>query len=205
MKLGIVIGTTRQNRQSPKQGKWVLNATKEFEDIDAEIIDLNDFPMPFFDEEVSPRYNPNRQVAPEVKKFLDKMAEQDAFIFVTPEYNHSIPAVLKNAFDYMTWEMQRKPATIVSHGTVGGARAAMHLKEIISEGQAVPIPKFVAFPGMSAAINDDGEITDEALRDSPYGPQAALKGMLDELVWYGEALKTAREAAVEVVDEAAAA
>lgn len=193
MKLGIVVGSTREGRQTLKQARWVANAARQFEDAEVEVIDLNDYPMPFFTEAVSPRYNPDRKPAPEVQKFLDTMNRQDAYVFVTAEYNHSIPAVLKNAFDYMTWEIQRKPAAIVSHGTVGGARAAMHLKEIISEGQAVPIPKAVAFPHMSAVVDDEGNITDEEMKNNPYGPQGALEAMLDELLWYGEALKAARE------------
>lgn len=193
MKLGIVVGSTREGRQTIKEATWVANAARQFEDAEIEVIDLNDYPMPFFAEAVSPRYNLNRTVDPEVQKFLDAMNRQDAYVFVTAEYNHSIPAVLKNAFDYMTWEMQRKPAAIVSHGTVGGARAAMHLKEIISEGQAVPIPKAVAFPHMSGVIDEEGNITDEELKANPYGPQAAVQGMLEELLWYGEALKAARE------------
>lgn len=193
MKLGIVVGTNREGRQTPRQAQWVLNTAKQMEDVEVELIDLAEYPMPFFTEAISPRYNPDRTPAPEVQKFLDVMAKQDAYVFVTPEYNHSIPAVLKNAFDYMTWEMQKKPAAIVSHGTVGGARAAMHLKEILSEGQAVPIPKFVAFAHMSNAINEEGNIADESVRENPYGPQATLQAMLEELVWYGEALKAARE------------
>ena len=200
VKLGIIIGTTRQNRQSTKQASWVVNTAQQLEDAEVTVIDLADYPMPFFDEPISPRYNPERTPAPEVQKFLDVMAAQDAYIFVTPEYNHSIPAVLKNAFDYLTWEMSRKPAAIVSHGTVGGARAAMHLKEVISEGQAVPIPKFVAFAHMSDAIDEEGNLSEE-LKQNPYGPQGALQGLLEELVWYGEALKSAREDTLKLEDD----
>jgi NAD(P)H-dependent FMN reductase len=192
MKLGIIVGTTREGRQTPKQAKWVANTAEQFEDVEVTVIDLADYPMPFFTESISPRYNPNRTPAPEVQKFLDVVAAQDAYVFVTPEYNHSIPAVLKNAFDYLTWELNRKPAAIVSHGTVGGARAAMHLKEILSEGKAVPIPNFVAFHGVSEGLDDDGNISEE-LKANPYGPQGALNGLLDELVWYGEVLKAGRE------------
>lgn len=192
MKLGIIIGTTRQGRQSAKQAKWVANVTGNYEDAEVELIDLADYPLPFFDEPISPRYNPNRTPAPEVQKFLDAVARQDAYIFVTPEYNHSIPAVLKNAFDYMTWEMHRKPAAIVSHGTAGGARAAMHLKEIISEARAVPIPNFVAFAHMSDSIDEQGNLA-EAVKANPYGPQSALESLLDELIWYGESLAGARQ------------
>lgn len=191
MKLAVVVGTTRENRQSVKQAKWVVNAAKQNEDTEVELVDLANYPMPFFDEAISPRYNPNRQVDPRVKKFLDKVNEFDAYVFVTPEYNHSIPGVLKNAFDYLTWELQHKPAAIVSHGTMGGARAAMHLKEIISEARAVPIPNFVAMHGMSEQIDDDGNLKEE-LKANPYGPQATLEALLDELTWYSDALAAAR-------------
>lgn len=191
MKLGIIIGTVRQNRQTTKQALWVANAAKQIEDVDVEILDLADYPMPFFEEPVSPRYNPARQLDPTVKKWLDKLAEQDAYIVVTPEYNHSIPGVLKNAFDYLDWQMVRKPSAIVSHGTVGGARAAMHLKEILSEAQSVPISKFVALHGMSELIDEKGNLSEEA-KANPYGPQGALDGLLADLVWYSDALASAR-------------
>ncbi len=191
MKVGIVVGTTREGRQTPKQAQWVATTAAKLEDVDVEIIDLADYPMPFFAEPISPRYNPNRVVDETAQKFLDKLAEQDAYIFVTPEYNHSIPGVLKNAFDYLDFQMNRKPSAIVSHGTVGGARAAMHLKEILSEGKTVPIPSFVAFHGVSEGIDDDGNLS-EALKANPYGPQAQLDGMLAELKWYSDALAAAR-------------
>jgi NAD(P)H-dependent FMN reductase len=193
MKLGIIVGATRQGRQTSKQAQWVFNNAREMDGVKAEIVDLKDYPMPFFDEAISPRYNPNREVDPAVQPWLKKMESFDAFIFVTPEYNHSIPAVVKNAFDYLTWELKRKPAAIVSHGSAGGARAAMHLKEVLSEGQAVPIPNFVALPHMSDVISDDGQL-DETVKANPYGPQGQLDGLLAELKWYSDALTAAREA-----------
>lgn len=203
MKLGIIVGTTREGRQTLKQAKWVAETAKQFEDAEIEIIDLADYPMPFFAEPASPRYNPNRTIDPTAKKWLDKLAEQDAYVFVTPEYNHSIPGVLKNAFDYLDWQMVRKPAGIVSHGVVGGARAAMHLKEVISEAQAVPMSKFVAFHGVSEALDDDGNISEE-VKANPYGPQGALEGLLEDVIWYGEALSAARAQTLnlEAEDEA---
>lgn len=200
MKLGIIVGTTREGRQTLKQAKWVAATAKQFEDAEVEIIDLADYPMPFFAEPASPRYNPNRTIDPTAQKFLDKLAEQDAYVFVTPEYNHSIPGVLKNAFDYLDWQMVRKPAGIVSHGTVGGARAAMHLKEIISEAQAVPMSKFVAFHGVSEAVDDDGNLNEE-VKANPYGPQGQLQGLLEDLIWYGEALSAARAATLNLNDK----
>src|SRR5665213_1311991 len=139
MKLLITIGTVRENRTTPKLARWIENNARSQKDIEVEVVDLKDYPMPFFNEPVSPRYNPERKLDPTVKKWLDKVAWADAYIMVTPEYNHSITGVLKNAMDYIDWQADRKPSTIASHGTVGGARAAMHLKEILSESRTVPI------------------------------------------------------------------
>ena len=191
MKLAIVVGSVRQGRQTYKQALWVQNTAKEFDSIDSEIVDLKDYPMSFFDEPISPRYNPNRQIDVRAQRFLNKIAEFDAYIFVTPEYNHSISGVLKNAIDYITFEMKRKPSAIVSHGTVGGARAAMHLKEILSESLTVPIQNSVALPRMSEAIDENGEL-EENLKSLPYGPQTALINLLNELEWYSDALAAAR-------------
>lgn len=193
MKLAVIVGTTRQGRKTLQQAKWVFNTAKQIEGIDAELVDLKDYPMPFFDEPVSPRYNPDRQIDPAVKPWLVKLEEFDAYIFVTAEYNHSIPGVLKNAIDYITWEIQRKPVGIVSHGAAGGARAQIQLKIILSESKAVPIPitSPLAMAGMSDKIDEEGNLAEE-LKTAPYGPQSALDDMLAELKWYSDALAAAR-------------
>lgn len=190
MKLGIIVGTVRQNRVSGGQAAWVAATAAQLEGVDVTVIDLLEYKLPMFDEPVSPRYNPARDIHPEVQKFLDVVAEQDAYIVITPEYNHSIPAALKNAFDYMDSQLNRKPAAIVSHGTVGGARAAMHLKEILSEGKALPIPNFVAVLSGDVA-NENGELPETA-KANPYGPQTALDSTLAELQWTSDALAAAR-------------
>ncbi len=192
VKLAVVTGSTRPGRVTQRQSKWIIKTAEQMDGVEVEHIDLKDYPLPFFNEAISPRYNQDRDVAPEVQKWLDKIGSFDAYIYVTPEYNHSIPGELKNAFDYQTWELKHKPAAIASHGTVGGARAAMHLKEILSEGQAAVIPKFSAVAHMSNLINEDGELLAEAAAN-PYGPQSQLQAMLDELKWYSDALAPARE------------
>lgn len=191
MRLAVIVGTTRSNRQTVKQAQWVMKTASQLPGTEVELVDLADYPMPFFAEPVSPRYNPNRDIDPTAQKWLDKIASFDAYIFVTPEYNHSIPGVLKNAFDYMDWQMLRKPSAIVSHGTVGGARAAIHLKEILSEARGVPIPNFVALAHMSDVIDEAGSLNED-LKANPYGPQTALQAMLEELKWYSDALSAAR-------------
>ena len=112
--------------------------------------------------------------------------------FATPEYNHSVPGVLKNALDYLTFELNRKPMTVASHGSVAGARAAMHLKEILSESRGILIPNSVAIAGASGLIDDDGNLNEEA-KNNPYGPLAALNSALSELSWYSSVLAKARD------------
>jgi len=193
MKLGIIVGTTREGRKTLQQAKWVFNTAKKMEDVEAELVDLKDYPMPFFDEPISPRYNQNRKIDPAAIPWLKKLESFDAYVFVTPEYNHSVPGVLKNALDYVTWEMQKKPVQVVSHGAAGGARAATDLKEILSESKAVPLPTAspLAMVGMSEMIDEKGDLSEEA-KAKPYGPQAALDSVLAELKWYSDALATAR-------------
>lgn len=191
MKLAVIVGATRPNRQTLKASKWVVNTAQEMEGVEAELVDLVDFPMPFFDEPISPRYNPDRQIKEEVQKWLNAVNAYDAYVFVTPEYNHSITGVLKNALDYLTMELYHKPSAIVSHGSVGGARAAVQLKEILSESRTVVIPNAVAFIGVSEGVDDEGNINQE-IKANPYGPQGQLTSTLTELKWYSDALAKAR-------------
>ena len=194
MKVQVIVGSTRPGRATLSLAKWVAAAAATVEGNEVEIVDLKDYNLPFFNEAVSPRYNQNRQVAPEVQAWLDKIAEADAYVFVTPEYNHSIPGVLQNAIDFMTYEMKQKPATVVSHGGVGGARAATHLKEILSEAAATIIPGGVQFVGYIAqgGLIDENGVLDETLKSNPHGPQGALTGMLKDLDWHAKALAAAR-------------
>jgi NAD(P)H-dependent FMN reductase len=193
MKLAIIVGTTREGRKTLQQAKWVFNTAKQMKDVEAELVDLKDYPMPFFDEPISPRYNPDRKIDPAAVPWLKKLEEFDAYVFVTAEYNHSIAGVLKNALDYVTWEIQHKPVQVVSHGSAGGARAATDLKEILSESKAVPLPTSspLAMSGMSELIDEDGNLT-EAAKARPYSLQKVLEDVLADLKWYSDALAAAR-------------
>jgi len=192
MKLAVIIGTVRSGRHSEKLAKWVYNQAGKLEHTDVEILDLADFQMPFFEEDTSPRFNPNRTLNPEVKRWLDKLEEKDAYIIVTPEYNHSIPGVLKNALDYTDWQVNRKPFAIVSHGSAGGARAAAHLKNIISEIRAVPIPVNMALTMRVSEVFDEHGTLAEEIDSKEHGPKDILANVLNELTWYSEALAAAR-------------
>jgi NAD(P)H-dependent FMN reductase len=191
VKIQIILGSTRQGRVIEPVGKWVSNALNKLE-VEVETVDLADFDLPMFDEPISPRYNPNRIIDPKVKPFLDKLAEADGYVFITPEYNHSIPAVLKNAFDYITFELQKKPAAIVSYGTVGGARAAEHLKAILIEAKAAVVPEATALLNPTAILDEKCMLDEESLAN-PWGPQAALTTTVTELVWWTSTLKVGRK------------
>src|SRR4051812_39646745 len=111
-KIAVIVGSTREGRVSDKLAKWVAAEAEKLAEV--EVLDLRDYPMPFFDEPGSPRYNPGRAPAPEVTKWLDKVATFDGYVIVTPEYNRTMTAVLKNAIDVVAYEMEDKPVALVA-------------------------------------------------------------------------------------------
>lgn len=194
MKLLIVTGSTRQGRATPRVSAWVARTARaQFSEHDWQEVDLADFHLPFFDEALSPLGNPHREVTGEVKRWLDVLADADGYVVVTPEYNHSVPAVLKNAVDYVDRQLQRKPVAIVSHGVMGGARSAEMLAQTLrSNIGAIPIPETVTIAGGVGArnlISLDGELLDDSVK----GAQQPLEKTLTALLWYAEALKVKRE------------
>ena len=194
MKLQIIVGSTRAGRISDRVAQWAANEAKALDGAEVEIVDLADYPMPFFDEPISPQYNPARTPAPEVKKFLDKLAEADAYAIVTPEYNRSFTGVLKNALDYIDFQIAKKPVAIIAHGSSGGAQAVAQLRGVIPGLKAVTTPTATFVAGQaSQLIDESGNILDEEVKASPYGPQSALRGTLAELKWYSDALSAARQ------------
>lgn len=188
--IAVIIGSTRQGRQSDKLAKWVATDLKG-KNADVEVLDLRDYPMSFLDEAISPRYNPERKPDPETKKWLDKVAEFDGYVLVTPEYNRSTSAVLKNAIDVLDYQMEDKPVAIVAHGSSGGAQAVASLRIALPGVGAVTVPQALFFSDrVGETMNDDGELSDE-LRDRPYGTMLDMQ--MDKLLWYAQTLKTARK------------
>lgn len=188
-KIGIIVGTTRAGRATDRLATWVANELKG--KAECEIVDLVDYPMPFIDEP-SPRYNPERKASPEVQKWLDKVAEFDGYVVVTPEYNRTIPGVLKNAIDLLDYQIEQKPAAIVAHGSNGGAQSVDTLRSALPQVGAVVVPQNVYFGARVAeVINEAGELNEE-LKSNPYGPQGALAGVVSQLLWLTDALTAAR-------------
>lgn len=192
-KIAVIIGSTRQGRQSDKLAKWA--AAEIGKHAEVEVLDLRDYPMAFLDEAVSPRYNPDRQPAPEVKKWLEKVAEFDGYALVTPEYNRSTSAVLKNAIDVLDYQMENKPVALIGHGSSGGAQAIANLRMALPGVGAVSIPTALFFSDhLAESISDDGELK-EAVKSRPYGPQSTLETQAKSLLWFTEALAAARQVA----------
>lgn len=190
-KIAVVVGSTREGRQSHKLAAW---AAKEIgKHADVEVLDLRNYPMPFFDEAISPRYNPERNPDPRVKKWLDKVADFDGYALVTPEYNRSTSAVLKNALDVLDYQMEQKPVALIAHGSTGGAQAVANLRMALPGVGAVSVPQALFFSDhLAESISDDGELKDE-IKSRPYGPQTNLETQTQSLIWYAEALKAAKK------------
>jgi NAD(P)H-dependent FMN reductase len=190
-RIAVVVGSTRQGRQTDKLAKWVAKEVVEHADV--EMLDLRDYPMSFLDEPISPRYNPERKPDVETKKWLDKVATFDGYVFVTPEYNRSTSAVLKNAIDVLGHEMDDKPVALVGHGTSGGAQAIANLRIALPGVGVVTVPQALFFNDrLAESISEDGELKKE-LAEKPYGPQTQLETQVQSLLWYANALKTARK------------
>src|SRR5207244_6375765 len=119
------------NRKSPDVAKWVLENARERGDAEYELVDIKDFELPLLDEPVPPIMGNYQQ--PHTRRWAAKIASLDGFVFVTPEYNHGIPAALKNAIDFLFAEWNNKAAGFVSYGGAGGARAVEHLRLVLAE------------------------------------------------------------------------
>jgi NAD(P)H-dependent FMN reductase len=188
LKIAVIIGSTRPNRFSEKPAAWIFDHVKKLPDVEAELLDLRDWPLPMFDDPMSPSFVKNGDYGDElVNKWAQKIAWADAFVIVSPEYNHSTSAVLKNALDSVYHEWNNKAVGFVSYGSVGGARAVEHLRGIAVELQMAPVRNAVHIPG------------DHIWGASPWNEEVAKNfdgpatGMLNQLVWWGNAAKAARE------------
>ncbi|HEV2403664.1 MAG TPA: NAD(P)H-dependent oxidoreductase [Candidatus Saccharimonadales bacterium] len=142
----VIIGSTRSGRFSEKPAHYIYDELQKQQSITAELIDLRDWPLPFFDEPASPRMAKGTYTNPLGKKWAAKVGEADGYIIVTPEYNHGYPAVLKNALDWAFYEWNKKPVGFVSYGSVGGARVIEQLRQVVIELQMIPLHGAIHIP-----------------------------------------------------------
>jgi len=186
--IAVVISTTRATRFGEKPAKWIYEIAAARADMSVELIDLREYPMPFFDEPASNAWVPSKNEV--AQRWQKKVAEFDGYIFVTAEYNRGIPAVLKNAVDYAYPEWNRKAAACVGYGSVGAARSIEHLRLTCVELQMAPTRHGVHIQGADfMAVWQQGK----DIKELSYLEQNS-KNMLDELHWWASALMVARAA-----------
>lgn len=196
IKIKVIVGSTRQNRFSEKPARWIFEEAKKLEEVEAELLDLRDYPMPFFDSFMSPSMAQGKYENEVVQKWAEKIADGDAFIIVTPEYNHGYPAVLKNALDVIYPEWNRKPVGFVSYGSAVGARSVEQLRQVAVELQMAPIrhaihiPNDIFFAAMMGKGPQGPEMF-EPIRKSPMGD--IVERFFNDLLWWAKALKAARK------------
>jgi NAD(P)H-dependent FMN reductase len=184
IKVGIIVGSTRPGRHADVVANWVLENAKKRTDAQFEVVDIADFKLPLLDEPVPPSMG--QYSKPHTKAWAQKVASFDAYVFVTPEYNHAPSAALKNAIDFIYGEWNNKAAGFVSYGaSSSGGRAVEQLRLVMGELQVadvraqVLLSLYTDFENFAAFKPNAMQVTN-------------LVTMLDQLVAWGGAMKTMR-------------
>jgi NAD(P)H-dependent FMN reductase len=184
IKIAIILGSTRPNRNGEAVAKWVCEVAKTRSDAESELVDIKDFNLPLLDEPVPPSMG--QYSKPHTKAWAAKIGSFDAYVFVTPEYNHGTSGALKNAIDFLFAEWNNKAAGFVSYGGAGGARAVEHLRLILAEVQMATVRNqvllslFTDFENFS--VFKPGPTKEQSVND-----------MLDQVIAWGDALRTLRK------------
>jgi NAD(P)H-dependent FMN reductase len=181
--IGIILGSTRPNRNGAQVARWVLDVASQRDDAQFEVVDLLDHPLPHLDEPLPPSLG--QYAHDHTKAWAETIASFDGYVIVTPEYNHGTSGVLKNAIDYVYAEWNNKAVGFVSYGTVGGARAAEHLRLVVAElqmadvRQQVTLSLFTAFEDLTT------------FKPSEFNVEA-LNTLLDQVIAWSNALAPLR-------------
>lgn len=186
IRIGIIVASTRPGRLGREVGEWVFKNTPAHGTADYELLDLADYELPLFDETVVPMVTPGTRS--HTRRWAASVARLDAFIFVTPEYNHGIPAALKNAIDYVYAQWNNKVAGFVSYGADGGIRAVEQLRGVLAQTRMATVGPQVAL-SLLDDFRDFHELTPRARHQSTFG------AMLTDLESWAGALRGVRERA----------
>ncbi|MGX1273254.1 NADPH-dependent FMN reductase [Streptomyces phaeoluteigriseus] len=184
LRTAVIIGSTRDGRFGPVVADWIAGHIAQREDMEVDLVDLVETPLPI----VFPAFGqaPSDEAVAQLGAVSPRLARADAFVIVTPEYNHSFPAPLKNAVDWHNEQWHAKPVGFVSYGGLsGGLRAVEQLRVVLAELHAVTVRNTVSFHNYGEVFGADG-------RPSDPGCDVAAKAMLDQLTWWGQALREAR-------------
>jgi NAD(P)H-dependent FMN reductase len=184
-RIPIILGSTRDDRRGHLVAAWLLAHVQQHPDIQTEIIDLRDWPLPFFNE------SPQRKgySDPIVDRWIERIGDADGYIIIAPEYNHSFSGALKNALDYGLKAWRDKPVGFVAYGgeTTGGARAVEQLKLVAIELGMAPIRHDITLPGIMHQFDKSGKLRDAAV-------EAKVAPFLDLLVRWSEAMQPLHQA-----------
>jgi len=183
LKIAVIVGSTRPGRKADTVARWVFDIAARRGDASFEIVDIAAFDLPLLDEALPPSMGQYAQ--PHTRAWAEKIAGFDAFVFVTPEYNHSTSGALKNAIDYLFREWNDKPAGFVGYGSTGGTRAVEHLRGIMGEIKVADVRAQVAL----SLFNDFENFT--TFKPQPR-QEAAVEAMLNDLIRWGRALQAMR-------------
>lgn len=178
LRVGVIVGSTREGRRGRAVADWYVERLVLHSDLEVDLIDLADHELPV-------RYTSDD--TPGIDALLHRLDQADAFVVVTPEYNHSYPASLKDAVDYGRGQWFRKPVAFVSYGGVsGGLRAVEHLRQVFAELHAVGIRDSVSFHGPFNGFGDGGP-------GDPVSAEQAVEIQLEDLRWWAQTLRSGRE------------
>lgn len=184
LKLAVIMASNREGRFGPVVSDWFVSRATGRTDFTVDLIDLADTDLP-----TALSFSPPVSVRGQLGKVTHRLADADAFVIVTPEYNHSYPASLKALIDWHFDEWRAKPIGFVSYGGIsGGLRAVEHLRQVFAELHAVAVRDTVSFHNAGALFDDQGRHRD------PSGAATAATAMLDQIAWWGLALREAKSA-----------
>ena len=184
LKLAIIIGSTRPGRVGEAVGRWVYQIAQQRRDAEFELVDIRDFNLPLLDEPVPP--SQGKYSKPHTKAWAAKIGSFDAYVFVTPEYNHGIAGALKNAIDFLYAEWNNKAAGFVGYGSAGGTRAVESLRLVMAELQVATVRAQVAL-----SLHTDFE-NFSVFKPASYH-EKSVNQMFDQVIAWGGALKALRE------------
>ncbi|MEV4846431.1 NAD(P)H-dependent oxidoreductase [Micromonospora matsumotoense] len=186
MRIAVIIGSTRPGRRGEAVARWVQTLAAQRGDAVYEIVDLADHDLPHLDEPVPAAMGAEHYTGEHTRRWAETIASYDGFVFVTPEYNHSYTAVLKNAIDYLYTEWHNKSAGFVGYGLNGGTRAVEHLRVVLAELHVADVRDQVCL-NYFTEFGAGGEVLPAEHQED------ILRRMLDQVVAWGGALATLRQ------------
>lgn len=189
MRLVVIIGSVREGRFGPVVASWIAARAREHGAFDVDVLDIADVDVPLALPAAPPKYAGNDYPRPAgMKAATTRLEAADAFLIVTPEYNHSYPASLKALIDWHFTQWTAKPVAFVSYGgAAGGRHAVLHLENVLTELHAVTIRDGLSFPNHFTAWHDGAPIEDDTAT-------GYAKTMLEQLAWWADALRSSRAA-----------